>query len=244
MRRLAALLFASLLATAAQAVTLDELLARNLVAHGGLARMQALQTLRVSGRYVGGGDEIPFTDLHKRPAAVRSEYTYQGLTAVDAYDGHEAWRISPFQGRKEPDRIPAEESHGLMEDADIDGPLVDTAAKGIELRYLGVEDVDGTPAHKIKVTRPYGDIQFVYLDPDHFLEIRIITQRFVRGVLREFEVDFGDYELVDGVYLAFAIAAGRRGSTDKQQVVIDKVETNVAIDDAVFRFPAAAAAKN
>src|SRR5438046_8415623 len=75
----------------------------------------------------------------------------------------------------------ADDVKPLMEDAEIDGPLVDWKAKGSTLEYLGREDVDGTSAHKIKVVRKNGDVSFVYLDPDHFLEIRILTQRIRHG---------------------------------------------------------------
>ncbi len=33
---------------------------------------------------------------------MRTEASIQGLTAVQAWDGKEAWQISPFQGRKDP----------------------------------------------------------------------------------------------------------------------------------------------
>ena len=36
--------------------------------------------------------------------------------------------------------------------ADIDGPLVDWKSKGHKVEYLGTEDMDGTQAHKLKVT--------------------------------------------------------------------------------------------
>ena len=65
----------------------------------------------------------------------------------------------------------------LIEDAEVDGALVDWKEKGSTVEYLGAEDVDGTLAHKLKVTRKNGDISYVYLDPEHFLEIRVTTQR-------------------------------------------------------------------
>jgi len=55
---------------------------------------------------------------------------------------------------------------------------------------LGTEDVDGTAAHKLKVVRKNGDVSFVYLDPDHFLEIRIVTGRMRHGAYEEVETDW------------------------------------------------------
>jgi hypothetical protein len=53
--------------------------------------------------------------------------------------------------------------------------------------------------------------------------------------------DYGDYEKVDGVYLAFAQESGPRGSSDRHKVQYDKAEANAMLEDALFRFPAPAA---
>ena len=162
------------------------------------------------------------------------------MTAVQAYDGKEGWKISPFQGRKDPEKMSADDVKPLMEDAEIDGPLVDWKAKESKLEYLGREDVDGTSAYKIKVVRKNGDVSFVYLDPDHFLEIRLLTQRIKHGAQEEVETDVGDYEKIGGVFVPFSIEAGRKGDPDKQKIVIEKAEANVPIEDAIFHFPTTA----
>ena len=88
--------------------------------------------------------------------------------------------------------------------------------------------------------RKNGDISYVYLDPDYFLEIRVIDQRMEQGAQVEVETDLGDYEKVNGVYFPFSIEAGSKGSTDKQKTIIEKGEANVPVDDSIFEFPAKA----
>ena len=134
----------------------------------------------------------------------------------------------------------ADDVKPLMENAEIDGPLVNWKEKGSTLEYVGREDVDGTSAYKIKVVRKNGDVNFVYLDPDHFLEIRILTQRIRHGAQEETETDVGDYEKIGGVFIPFSIESGRKGDPDKQKVVIEKAEANVPVDDSIFHFPTTA----
>jgi hypothetical protein len=98
--------------------------------------------------------------------------------------------------------------------------------------------VDGTQAHKLKVTRKNGDVNYVYLDPDAFLEIRIVSQREEHGAQVETETDLSDYEKVNGVYLPFSIESAPKGASDKQKIIIEKAEGNVPLDDAAFKFPA------
>lgn len=225
-----------------KAPTLDELVAKNIEAKGGANALRALQSLRSNGKLIvnEGQLELAYLQTKKRPGEIRTEFTLQGMTAVQAYDGKEGWRISPFQGRKDPEKISADDAKPLMKEAEIDGPLVDWKAKESIIEYLGREDVDGTSAYKIKVVRKNGDVSFVYLDPDHFLEIRILTQRIRHGAQEEVEEDISDYEKIGGVFVPFSLEAGRKGDPDKQKIVIEKAEANVPVDDAIFHFPASA----
>jgi hypothetical protein len=219
--------------------TVDELVAKNIEAKGGATALHDLQSLRLNGKLLvqEGQIELGYLQIKKRPDEVRSEASLQGMTQIQAYDGKEGWRVSPFFGRKDPERMSADDVKALVEDTEIDGPLVDWKEKGSTVEYLGTEDVDGTPAHKLKVVRKNGDISFVYLDPDHFLEIRIVTGRMRHGAYEEVETDLGDYEKAGGVFVPTSIDSGRKGAPDKQRTIIDKVEANVPVDDAIFHFP-------
>jgi hypothetical protein len=220
--------------------TVDGLVARNIQAKGGAEALQGLKSVRLSGKLLVDEGQVQFNYVQTKslPGSVRTEVTLQGMTAIHAFDGKEGWKVSPFQGRKDPEKMSADDTKSLMEDAEIDGPLVDWKAKGSKVEYLGTEDVEGTEAYKLKVTRKNGDVCFVYLDPDYFLEIRVLTQRVEQGAQVEVETDIGDYEKINGVYLPFSIESGKKGSPDKQKIVIDKAEPNVAVDDKLFHFPA------
>jgi len=237
--RAGALIAAALLvATSVQAMTADELVNKNLAAIGGADKLAAIKTLRVEGRMLlGDGTEIAAVQSFKRPNAYRFEGTLQGLTLVQAYDGKEAWRISPFQGRKDPERSSADDAKSLAERADFEGAFINAAAKGNKLEYLGIEDVDGTNAHKLKVTLKNGDVEYVFFDPDAFLVIRTLQQRLVRGVEQREETDFSDYEKIEGVYLPFAASAGTPGDTNKTKFTVEKAEANPPLDAAQFAFP-------
>jgi hypothetical protein len=220
-------------------LTVDELVAKNMEAKGGAGALNSLQTLRSTGKLLvqEGQIELGYLQTKKRPDEVRTEASLQGMTQIEAYDGKDGWKVSPFFGRKDPERMSGDDVKALVEDTEIDGPLADWKTKGSTIEYLGTEDVDGTPAHKLKVVRKNGDVSFVYLDPDHFLEIRIVTQRVRHGAHEEIETDLGDYEKAGGVFVPTSIEVGRKGSADKQVVVVDKVEANVPVDDTIFHFP-------
>ncbi len=235
---LLALLFAS---CTAQALSVDELISKNVEARGGMNKIDAIKSIRFEGslRFAGpfGSIDLSMRLLKKAPDRVRNEASVQGLTQIQAWDGKEAWQVSPFQGRKDPERLSEDDARALSDAASIGGPLVNYRSRGSTAEYLGTEDVDGTEAHKLKVTLKNGNIETVYLDPDHFIEIRVVGQRKVRGTTTEDITDYGDYEQVAGVWFPFSIISRTKGSGGQQQITIEKAEVNSEMADSLFSFP-------
>jgi outer membrane lipoprotein-sorting protein len=233
----------ALLASAACAETADEVIAKNIQARGGADKLASVQTIKSTATMaMGPGIEAPGVLIQKRGNLARLEFTVQGLTAVQAYDGKNAWQVMPFTGKKDPELMSADEAKDVQEMADIDGPLVDYKNKGNQVELLGKEKVEGTDAYKLKVTLKNGDVQTVYIDADSFLEIKEETKRTVRGSEQDVEESIGDYKEVNGIIFPFAMESGIKGSQDKQKLTLTKIELNVPADDSIFKMPAAAPA--
>lgn len=240
MRLIALLAALSLHALPARALTVDEVVAKNLEARGGATRLRALRSLRLTGKLVlgqAGGMEGPTASL-RAPGRARDEFTLQGLTQVDGWDGKEAWTLDPFQGRRDASRVPPDEAKETVREGDLGGPLLDWREKGHRVEYLGLEDVDGTPAHKLRVALKDGDTLLVYLDADWFLEIRVVTEGRARGVERVREADLGSYAQVAGLWFPLSVEQGGKGQPRSVRVTWERVEVDVPVDDALFRFPA------
>jgi hypothetical protein len=219
--------------------TADELIAKNIQARGGMEKMKAIKTMRITGKFEGGGGfTASVGQENQRPNLLRETLTLQGMTAVQAYDGSAGWQIQPFGGKKDPELMGEDDVRDLLLDADFDGPLVDYKEKGSTVEYMGHDVVDGDDALRLKVTLKNGDIIYDYLDPDTFIEIRREIQQFVRGSVRERVMGFGSYKLVAGVMYPFSISQGPKNHPDEQTTTIQKMEPNVTIDPADFMLPA------
>ena len=233
----------AVLASALWAQTADEIIAKNIQARGGSDKLKSVQSLKSTANMaMGPGMEAPGVLIQKRSNLARLEFTIQGLTAVQVYDGKNAWQIMPFMGKKDPELMSADEAKEVEEMADIDGPLVDYKGKGHQVELLGKEKVEGTDAYKLKVNLKNGDVQTIYIDADSFLEINEETKRTVLGSEQVVESSIGDYKEVSGIMFPFAIESGIKGSPQKQRLTITKIELNVPVDDSIFKMPAAAPA--
>jgi hypothetical protein len=234
------LLFTLCLAFAAAAQTADELVQKNIEAKGGLEKIKALKSVRMTGTFDGGGGfHARVGQENMRPNLVRETFSLQGMTGVQAYDGSTGWQIRPFGGRKDPQLMGEDDLRDLLIDADFDGPLVDYREKGNTVEYLGHDIVDGDDALRLKVTLRNGDIIYYYLDPDAFIEIRKEVQEFIRGQVRETVIDLGSYKPVAGVMFPFSVSSGPKNDpSNRQTVTYDKIEVNVPMDASLFAVPA------
>ncbi|MBI3645717.1 MAG: hypothetical protein HY233_07120 [Acidobacteriales bacterium] len=219
--------------------TADDLVSKNIQAKGGMDKIKAIKSMRMMGKFdLGGGFTARASQDNGRPNLVRETFTLQGMTAVQAYDGSAGWQIQPFQGHKDPELMGEDDLRDIQLDADFDGPLVDYAAKGNTVEYLGHDTVDGDDTLRLKVTLKNGDLIYYYLDPDTYLEIRKEIQQTIRGAVRERLVDLGSYKPVNGVMYPFSIAVGPKNNPGAQTITVERMDANVAIDNAQFALPA------
>ncbi|HJW32749.1 MAG TPA: hypothetical protein VJ505_05205 [Holophagaceae bacterium] len=244
MRPIALLLLAPALVAQAPALSVDQLLAKNFEAKGGLAKIKALKSVKMTGRLMQGPMEIAISGIQAR-GAFRMEVSVQGMTQITAFDGKAGWKIDPFQGYgggKNAEAFTADEMKAAEVQADLDGPVVDYAAKGHKVEYMGKDTVEGAPAHKLKVTLKNGDVQTYYLDADSYLEVKQTSKRKIREQEVEMETYYGDFREVAGVLMPFSIEQGMPGMPQRAKIIVDKIEPNVTLDPASLKMPAPVAA--
>jgi hypothetical protein len=229
---------AALVAMPAAAQTVDDIIAKNNDAKGGLAKQKAVQSVRMTGRMtVGPGIEAPIVLEIKRPKSMRIDIAVQGMTITQAYDGTTGWMLNPLSGRTDPEVLPPDAIKSVEEQADMDGPLIDYKAKGNTVELAGKEKVEGTDCYKVKATLKNGDIRTYFIDAESFLDIKVESRTMVRGTEQLGETLVGDWKEVGGLLMPYSIDSGQPGAPVRQKLTIEKIELNVPLDDARFAMP-------
>jgi outer membrane lipoprotein-sorting protein len=243
-KMLLALCAVALLTVSAFGQTTDELLEKSFKAMGGKDKLKALQSVRMTGKMKMGPMEAPFTITKARPSDSRMDFTIQGMTGTQAYDGTTGWMLMPFGGNKDPQKLTEDMLKDARSDADFDGPTFDYKAKGNKVEYVGKEDVEGTPAYKLHVTTKDGKESNIYLDAETYLVLRSESTRNVQGQELEMETSIGDYKTVDGLTFPYSMESHVKGKEKMggQSITIEKIELNPKVDMTIFAMPAAAPA--
>ena len=246
MKKLTVLCLAATLvagAVGAEEMTLDELLAAHFDALGGVDKLQAVESAKFNGNMaMGPGMEVPFTMVFGRPMNMRLEFTMQGMTAVQAYDGETAWSIMPFMGKTDPEVMAEDQAKNIKEQADFDGPLMNWQDKGHQIELVGLEETEGTEAYKLKVALANGDVRYHFLDSEYFITIKQEGKTTMQGNEVEFETILSDYKEVGGLMFPHSIESRPKGAPSGQVITIETIELGVDVNDEMFAMPEVAPA--
>jgi outer membrane lipoprotein-sorting protein len=239
-------LLAGLMAAAAAAQTVDELIAKHLEALGGKDKIKSVNTLRMSGKmmmgagHMGGQSmEAPITLEKARPNKMRRDFTIQGMTGSMAFDGQNGWAVMPFMGKNEPEPLAGDDLKQLEDAADFDGALVDFKEKGHQVELVGKEDLDGSPVYKLKVTKKNGEVEYHYLDADQYLEVKVEGKRKTHGQEVEGATTLGNYKEVSGLMFPFSVEISQQGGPGGTTITFDKIEVNPDVPASRFDMPKA-----
>src|SRR6266404_2568760 len=223
---------------------------KNVAARGGLQAWRTVQTLSLAGKLGAGGNRRATL-----PVPVPGPHA-SAQTAIQVFDGANGWKLRPFLNRRVVEPYTTEEIKAASTQAEIDGFLVDYAAKGTQIELAGMEKVENRDTYKLKLTTKNGQALHVWIDADTFLEAKIEGQpRLLDGTYHAVEVYYRDYRPVNGLQIPYVletrvlpVARTKMGLRDPavppEKIMIEKVVVNPQFDDAMFTKPDAGVAAN
>ena len=237
MRRSSALALAAVFCLAgtgrsAPQFTVDEVIAKNVEAKGGLAKLKAVNTIKQTSSQTLQGQTINATTYMKRPNLTRTELNVNGRLVINAYDGNVAWIINPLAGSSQPVLVSGPQADMIRDQGAFDGPLVDYKGQGITITVEGTEMMGDRNMVHLRLVSRKQQVSHMYLDASTWLEAKLTTEQ------EQFKLDqeFSDYRAVDGVTWPFQVRALVNGVL-QSEIKVQRVEFNTVIDDAMFRVP-------
>lgn len=182
--------------------------------------------------------QLPFRLEMKRPNKSRLEIDFDGKTAVQVYDGQNGWKLRPYLNRDDAEPFSSEELRAQQNQADLEPPLVDYAAKGGQVALEGTDKVDGHNAYRLKLTLKDGTVRHVWIDAQSFLDVKVEgVPRRMDGTMRAVWIYQRDFKSVQGVKVPYLYETTHQGSPQSHRMVIETVTVNPPLADARFSKP-------
>ncbi len=236
-------------AAPAPARTVEEVIARNVAARGGLDAWRKVDTMVWLGHIERANAKdtkrVPFVMQLKRPNQTRFELKQQFEQFTRIFDGQRGWKIRPSaDGRPDSKPFSKEEVEFAKAEFVVDGPLIDYQAKGVKAALDGLDKLEDKTAYRLSLTLPSGAERKVWIDVATNLELRYdrpATNPLVAG--KPVSMYYRDYALADGLNVPRSIEVS--GAADKSitqaadRLVIDRVIVNAKFEPGTFLPPPA-----
>jgi hypothetical protein len=223
----AAIMFAG----AVQAQTVDEVINKHIEAVGGKENWKKVNTMKMEASISVQGMDIPINIYQVNNKSFRQDFTAMNMTGYTILNNDSGWSFNPLQGQSKPEPMPADQLAAQKDQLDIQGELIDYKDKGHKVELLGKEDIDGTEAIKVKITRKSGSESVFFFDPKTYYVIRAVSKMKINGQDIEQVSNLSNYtKLPEGIVIPFSMET----SGAPAPVIIKKIEVNPTLDPSLF----------
>jgi hypothetical protein len=223
----------------------DAIVAKNIAARGGLEAWRNIDTMIWTGRLESAGSgkpSMPFVLEQKRPNKTRFEIQMMGERTMRIFDGAEGWKLHTGPGgRPAAEPFTAEEMRFARSEQAIDGPLMDSEARGSTVALAGIERLEGRKTYRLMVRLSSGERQFVWVDAETFLDVKVARLTFSeKGQPRMAPVFYRRFQTFEGVKIPTSIEIGDPASGPTDRMDIERVALNAPMSEHLFAKPGAA----
>lgn len=219
------------MATAAQAQTVDEVIAKHIDAIGGKDKLNQVKSIYTESSVEVMGNAAPQKEYLLEGKGYKMELDFNGTNIVNCYNDKGGWAVNPMAGGSDAQALPNEAYQAGRSQIFVGGILTDYAAKGYKAELAGNEG----DLIKIKVTGNGNETSY-FIDTKTYLLAKSVIKGEVMGQSVEITTTYSDYKKTDfGIIVPFAknIDMGMFQLAQK----IEKVEVNKSIDEKIFAMP-------
>lgn len=187
-------------------------------------------TIEIAAQGIKGKATAYQTKANKSYTAIE----FEGIGKIEeGYDGKTAWETNPMMGPR------------VKEDDELELAIRSATFNG-ELQWkklyksaetVGMEDVEGKPAYKLKMTPNKGNDEFQFYDKESGLLVKNAAKLKTQMGEMPVETLFSEYTATEGVKAPHKIVQKIGGGMQTLNITIDKVEVNAKIDADRFDLP-------
>jgi outer membrane lipoprotein-sorting protein len=214
------------------AQSVDEIVAKNLNAIGGVAKLLEVKSVIMENTIKVQRLEIENLTTVLVGKAMRSDSKIMGNNMVQAFDGTTSWEITPIMmgGTGEPQVMSEVLAKNVISQIDP-FPLLDYVKKGTRIELLASEKVKDKDAYHLKLSPKVGAESEIWIDVASGLLSKL--RKVENG--QEVEVLFLKYTEIEGINFATRMET----SNPIGIVSIDTkiVKLNISIDEPIFKMP-------
>jgi hypothetical protein len=193
------------------------------------------------------GMEMPMVIHMKNPNKIRTSVSFNGQEMLQVFDGTAGYMTNPMTGSTQPMELTGEQLQQIQNSNFFSNQLLNYY-NNKQVALEGSEDVNGSPAFKLKVTVPelLQHPIYMFIDKRTGLITKSSTVVEQMGMTMNAETFMSDYEDVNGVVFPKKTSVrvkvitdgpmpfGQTDGMEASALIYDQIEINVPMDDSLF----------
>ncbi|WP_317897188.1 hypothetical protein [Aurantibacillus circumpalustris] len=220
----------SLLSKVGFSQSVDEIVNKHIEAIGGKDNWAKIKTLKIERVMKAQGAEIKFTIYQIDKKALRQDISVMGMTGFSIIKNSEGWSYMPWRGQSKSEAMTADDVKNSQDELSIQDEFMNYKELGKSLDYYGMDDIDGTECHKLKMIDKDEKETTFYIDPASYLILKKTEKVQANGQENEMSSYYSDHKKTDeGVMFPMSVSSGWGESE------IVKLEVNPKIDESLFK---------
>ena len=196
-------------------------------------KLASIKTIKITGKMSAMGMQMPMVMYMKNPNKIKVTYSLNGMDMISVFDGEKGYTMNPMTGSKEPVELTGEQLKQVQNNNAFRNELM-IYYKNNQVTNEGTEDVNGSPANKLKITPETGNPIFMFLDKKTGLLVKTSTTVEQMGTSMNVDSYMADYTDTNGVIMpkkTTAMANGMEAAT----ITFDLIEVDLPMEDSIFK---------
>jgi outer membrane lipoprotein-sorting protein len=229
------LLFALfLIGSQAKSETVDEIIAKNIKAHGGQEKFENMETYQLEMKMNMMGMSIPSKIFTKKPDKMRMEMSMMGQEIITVINGDKAWLSQGGSVMELPEDQMAQVKDQMEGQSNFfENQFINYKEKGMDITLQGTEELDGKNYFKLLIVDEDNSNITMFIDTETYLEYKMIANQQTMGGETEMEIYMKNNKWVNGILIAHKIEM-KSGGEPAGEIILENFKINEPIDDSIF----------
>lgn len=230
MKKLLFVLIVVITATSLSAQSLESIVNKHKDAVGAKTLM-GFKTIAIEAQMEQMGMIMELKMYEKAPDKIKVLTSVNGMEMIQVVNGDRGYMVNPMMGSTDPVPLPAEQLAQMKNNGMLKNTLGEQLKAG-KLELVGEEDIDGSPAYKIKSLSEAGEMIF-FVDKKSYYVTSTNMSVNQGGIDMDIMMKMSNFEKIKGVTFARKIDTYMGGQM-LGSLSYNTIEFDKAIDDSEF----------
>lgn len=220
----------------AYAQNVDDIIAKNLDAMGGKAKLATLNSVYEETNSSMMDNDFPGKVWIANNTAYRMEMDIMGAKMIITVNKDKGWAVIPMSGNNDAQDLPDDAIKAFAPRMNLAGPFYNYKDRGYTATLLGKDSVAGKDTYKIKLSKTGEPDGIFYVDAATYYIDKASVAMYMNGQTNQADIVYTSYEKTPDGYI-YPVGYFLDLPQGKFTTTVTKFTVNQPVDSTLFKKP-------